>query len=113
VSLVGKLIFGGLILFVAFFLRGQQPQEQVVNAINGKTAQEQEIQTERHRVEVARLQSDQQRLLNQTLTAKALTQHYLEFLHDMKGSNNLVILVPNEGEIPMLDAANLRQHLKD
>jgi regulator of protease activity HflC (stomatin/prohibitin superfamily) len=33
---------------------------------------------------VARLQSDQQRLMNQTLTAEALTKQYLEVLHDMK-----------------------------
>lgn len=97
----------------AFFLRDLQPPEQVVNAINAKIAQEQQIQTERHRVEVARLQSDQQRLLNQTLTAEALTKQYLEVLHDMKGSNNLVILVPTEGGIPMLDVAKLRQNLKD
>ncbi len=96
----------------AFFLRDLQPPEQVVQAINGKIAQEQQIQTERHRVEVARLQSDQQRLLNQTLTAEALTKQYLEVLHDMKGSNNLVILVPTEGGIPMLDIAKLRANLK-
>jgi regulator of protease activity HflC (stomatin/prohibitin superfamily) len=97
----------------AFFLRDLQPPEQVVAAINGKIAQEQQIETERHRVEVARLQSDQQRLLNQTLTAEALTKQYLEVLHDMKGSNNLVILVPTEGGIPMLDIAKLKQNLKE
>lgn len=97
----------------AFFLRDLQPPEQVVNAINGKIAQEQQIQTERHRVEVARLQSDQQRLLNQTLTAEALTKQYLEVLHEMKGSNNLVILVPTEGGVPLLDIAKLRQNLKN
>jgi regulator of protease activity HflC (stomatin/prohibitin superfamily) len=96
----------------AFFLRDLQPPEQVVQAINGKIAQEQQIQTERHRVEVARLQSDQQRLLNQTLTAEALTKQYLEVLHDMKGSSNLVILVPTEGGIPMLDIAKLRQNVQ-
>jgi len=96
----------------AFFLRDLQPPEQVVQAINAKIAQEQQIQTERHRVEVARLQSDQQRFLNQTLTAEALTKQYLEVLHDMKGSDNLVILVPTEGGIPMLDIAKLRQKLK-
>jgi len=96
----------------AFFLRDLQPPEQVVAAINGKIAQEQQIQTERHRVEVARLQSDQQRLLNQTLTAEALTKQYLEVLHDMKGSNNLVVLVPTEGGVPMLDIAKLRQNLQ-
>ncbi len=95
----------------AFFLRDLQPPDQVVQAINGKIAQEQQIQTERHRVEVARLQSDQQRLLNQTLTAEALTKQYLEVLHDMKGSNNLVILVPTEGGVPMLDIAKLRGNL--
>jgi MacB-like periplasmic core domain/FtsX-like permease family len=61
----------------AFFLRGLQPPEQVVQALTNKIAQEQQIQTERHRVEVARLQSDQQRLLNQTRTAEALTKQYL------------------------------------
>lgn len=96
----------------AFFLRDLQPPEQVVAAINGKIAQEQQIQTERHRVEVARLQSDQQRLLNQTLTAEALTKQYLEVLHDMKGSNNLIILVPTEGGVPLLDIAKLRGNLR-
>jgi regulator of protease activity HflC (stomatin/prohibitin superfamily) len=96
----------------AFFLRDLQPPAQVVQAINNKIAQEQQIQTERHRVEVARLQSDQQRLLNQTLTAEALTKQYLEVLHDMKGSNNLVVLVPTEGGIPMLDVARLRQNVQ-
>jgi len=96
----------------AFFLRDLQPPAQVVAAINAKIAQEQQIQTERHRVEVARLQSDQQRLLNQTLTAEALTKQYLEVLHDMKGSNNLVVLVPTEGGIPMLDIAKLRQNVQ-
>ena len=96
----------------AFFLRDLQPPAQVVAAINGKIAQEQQIQTERHRVEVARLQSEQQKLLNQTLTAEALTKQYLEVLHDMKGSNNLVILVPTEGGVPMLDIAKLRGNLQ-
>lgn len=96
----------------AFFLRDLQPPAQVVAAINAKIAQEQQIQTERHRVEVARLQSDQQRLLNQTLTAEALTKQYLEVLHDMKGSSNLVILMPTEGGIPMLDIAKLQQNLR-
>ena len=97
----------------AFFLRDLQPPEQVIAAINAKIAQEQQIQTERHRVEVARLQSDQQRLLNQTLTAEALTKQYLEVLHDMRQSNNLVVLVPTEGGIPMLDLAKLRQNIRE
>ena len=96
----------------AFFLRNLQPPDQVVNAINGKIAQEQQIQTERHRVEVARLQSEQQRLLNQTLTPEALMKQYLEVLHDMKTSNNLVVLVPTEGGVPMLDLAALRRNLR-
>jgi regulator of protease activity HflC (stomatin/prohibitin superfamily) len=96
----------------AFFLRDLQPPAQVVAAINAKIAQEQQIQTERHRLEVARLQSDQQRLLNQTLTAEALTKQYLEVLHDMKASNNLVVLVPTEGGVPLLDIAKLRQNLQ-
>jgi regulator of protease activity HflC (stomatin/prohibitin superfamily) len=97
----------------AFFLRDLQPPEQVVQAINNKIAQEQQIQTERHRVEVARLQSDQQRLLNQTLTAEALTKQYLEVLHDMKGSSNLIIMVPTEGGMPLLDLAKLRANIRD
>lgn len=95
----------------AFFLRDLQPPPQVVAAINNKIAQEQQIETERHRVEVARLQSDQQRLLNQTLTAEALTKQYLEVLHDMKGSNNLVLIVPTEGGVPILNMAELRKNL--
>src|SRR6266550_3737652 len=37
----------------AFFLRDLQPPAQVVQAINNKIAQEQQVETERHRVEVA------------------------------------------------------------
>lgn len=96
----------------AFSLRDLQPPAQVVQAINNKIAQEQQIETERHRVEVARLQAEQQRLLNQTLTAEALTKQYLEVLHDMRTSNNLVVLVPTEGGIPMLNLAELRNNLR-
>ncbi len=96
----------------AFFLRNLQPPEQVVNAINAKIAQEQQIQTEKHRVEVARLQSEQQRLLNQTLTPEALMKQYLEVLHDMKSSNNLVVLVPTEGGTPLLDLNALRRNVR-
>jgi regulator of protease activity HflC (stomatin/prohibitin superfamily) len=95
----------------AFFLRDLQPPQQVVAAINNKIAQEQQIETERHRVEVARLQAEQQRLLNQTLTAEALTKQYLEVLHDMRQSNNLVVLVPTEGGVPMLNLGELRRNL--
>jgi regulator of protease activity HflC (stomatin/prohibitin superfamily) len=95
----------------AFFLRDLQPPPQVVQAINNKIAQEQQIATERHRVEVARLQAEQQRLLNQTLTAEALTKQYLEVLHDLRTSNNLVLMVPTEGGIPMLNIGELRKNL--
>ncbi|MGH7561932.1 MAG: SPFH domain-containing protein [Gemmatimonadales bacterium] len=96
----------------AFFLRDLQPPQQVVAAINNKIAQEQQIETERHRVEVARLQSEQQRLLNQTLTPEALMKQYLEVLHDMRTSNNLVVLVPTEGGSPLLDLAALRRNIR-
>ena len=96
----------------AFFLRDLQPPPQVVQAINNKIAQEQQIETERHRVEVARLQAEQQRLLNQTLTAEALTKQYLEVLHDLRSSSNLVLMVPTEGGIPMLDIGELRKNLE-
>ena len=96
----------------AFFLRDLQPPAQVVQAINNKIAQEQQVETERHRVEVARLQAEQQRLLNTTLTAEALTRQYLDVLRDMRSSNNLVILVPTEGGVPMLNLGELRQNLR-
>lgn len=96
----------------AFFLRDLQPPQMVVQAINAKIAQEQQIQTERHRVEVARLQSDQQRLLNQTLTPEALTKQYLEVLSEMRTSNNLVVLVPTEGGMPLLDLNALRRNMR-
>jgi regulator of protease activity HflC (stomatin/prohibitin superfamily) len=95
----------------AFFLRDLQPPPQVVQAINNKIAQEQQIATERHRVEVARLQAEQQRLLNQTLTAEALTKQYLEVLHDIRSSNNVVLIVPTEGGMPVLDVGALRKNL--
>jgi regulator of protease activity HflC (stomatin/prohibitin superfamily) len=96
----------------AFFLRDLQPPQAVVQAINAKIAQEQQIQTERHRVDVARLQADQQRLLNQTLTPEALTKQYLEVLEQMKASSNLVVLVPTEGGIPLLDIGALRRNVR-
>jgi regulator of protease activity HflC (stomatin/prohibitin superfamily) len=95
----------------AFFLRDLQPPPQVVQAINNKIAQEQQIATERHRVEVARLQAEQQRLLNQTLTPEALTKQYLEVLHDLRTSQNLVLIVPTEGGMPVLDVGSLRKNL--
>ena len=96
----------------AFFLRDLQPPAQVVQAINNKIAQEQQVETERHRVEVARLQAEQQRLLNTTLTAEALTRQYLDVLREMKTSNNLVILVPTSGGIPVLNLGDLRRSLR-
>jgi regulator of protease activity HflC (stomatin/prohibitin superfamily) len=95
----------------AFFLRDLQPPQAVVQAINAKIAQEQQVETERHRVEVARLQAEQVRLLNVTLTPEALTKQYLEVLRDMKGSDNLIIIVPTEGGIPMLNLGDLRRNL--
>lgn len=96
----------------AFFLRDLQPPAQVVQAINNKIAQEQQIETERHRVEVARLQTEQQRLLNQTLSPEALTKQWIEVLHDMKNSGNLIIFVPTEGGLPLLNIGDLRRNLK-
>jgi regulator of protease activity HflC (stomatin/prohibitin superfamily) len=95
----------------AFFLRDLQPPEQVIQAINAKIAQEQQVETERHRVDVARLQAEQQRLLNQTLTPEALTKQYLEVLEGMKTSSNMVILVPTEGGVPVLNIGDLRKNL--
>ncbi len=95
----------------AFFLRNLEPPGQVVAAINNKIAADQQIETEKHKVEVARLQSDQQRFLNQTLTAEALMKQYLEVLHDMRTSSNLVVLVPTEGGVPLLDLAALKRNL--
>jgi prohibitin 2 len=96
----------------AFFLRDLQPPAQVVQAINNKIAQEQQVETERHRVEVARLQAEQQRLLNTTLTAEALTRQYFDVLRELKSSNNLVILVPTAGGIPVLNIGDLRRNLR-
>src|SRR3977135_1001862 len=96
----------------AFFLRDLQPPAQVIQAINNKIAQEQQVETERHRVEVARLQAEQQRLLNQTLSPEALTKQWIEVLHDMRNSTNLIIFVPTEGGLPLLNISELRKNLK-
>lgn len=96
----------------AFFLRNLEPPAAVVTAINNKIAQEQQVETERHKVEVARLQAEQQRLLNQTLTPEALTKQYLEVLHDLRTSNNTIILVPTEGGLPLLDLSRMRGNLR-
>jgi len=95
----------------AFYLRNLEPPEQVVQAINNKIAADQQIETEKHKVEVARLQSDQQRFLNQTLTPEALMKQYLEVLHDMRSSSNMIVLIPTEGGTPLLDLATLRKNL--
>jgi regulator of protease activity HflC (stomatin/prohibitin superfamily) len=96
----------------AFFLRDLQPPAQVVQAINNKIAQEQQVETERHRVEVARLQAQQQDLLNRTLTPEALTRQYFDVLRELKASSNMIILVPTEGGIPVLNIGELRQNLR-
>ena len=96
----------------AFFLRDLQPPAQVVQAINNKIAQEQQVETERHRVEVARLQAQQQDLLNRTLTPEALTRQYFDVLRELKASPNMIILVPTEGGIPVLNIGELRQNLR-
>ena len=96
----------------AFFLRDLQPPAAVVQAINNKIAQEQQVETERHRVEVARLQAEQQRLLNTTLTPEALMRQYLDVLREMKASNNLIVLVPTEGGVPILNLGDLRRNLR-
>ena len=96
----------------AFFLRNLEPPAQVVQAINNKIAQEQQVETERHGVEVARLKAEQQRLLNTTLTPEALTKQYLDVLRDMRNSNNLVIMVPTTGGMPLLDINALRANLR-
>jgi len=43
---------------------------------------------------------------------EALTKQYLEVLHDMKGSNNLVLIVPTEGGMPMLNLGDMRKNLQ-
>ena len=96
----------------AFFLRDLQPPASVVQAITNKIAQEQQVETERHRVEVARLQAQQQDLLNRTLTPEALTRQYFDVLRALKASNNMIILVPTEGGIPVLNIGELRQNLR-
>ena len=48
---------------------------------------------------------------NQTLTPEALTKQYLEVLEGMKTSSNLVILVPTEGGVPVLNIGDLRKNL--
>jgi regulator of protease activity HflC (stomatin/prohibitin superfamily) len=115
-ALVTQPRAGGAIFRIAtvtaFFLRDLQPPAQVVQAINNKIAQEQQVETERHRVEVARLQAEQQRLLNTTLTPEALMRQYLEVLRDMKSGNNLVILVPTQGGVPILNIGDLRRNLR-
>lgn len=95
-----------------FFLRNLEPPAAVVAAINNKIAREQQVETERHGVDIARLQSEQQRLLNQTLTPEQLMKQYLEVLHDMRTSNNLVIMVPTQGGVPLLDINALRNNLR-
>ena len=96
----------------AFFLRNLEPPAAVVTAINNKIAQEQQVETERHRVEVARLQAEQQRLLNITLTPEALTKQYFDVLREMSHSSNLVIMVPTTGGMPLLDINALRSNLR-
>jgi hypothetical protein len=43
---------------------------------------------------------------------EALTKQWIEVLHDMKGSSNLIIFVPTEGGLPLLNIGDLRKNLK-
>ena len=95
----------------AFYLRNLEPPEQVVAAINNKIAADQQIETEKHKVEVARLQSDQQRFLNQTLTPEALMKQYLEVLHDMRTPTTWWCWSRPRAATPLLDLAALRKNL--
>jgi hypothetical protein len=52
---------------------------------------------------------ERQRLLNQARTAEALTKEYLVVLHDLRTSSNLVLMVPTEGVIPMLNLGRLEE----
>jgi len=60
---------------------------------------------------VARLQAEQQRLRNQTLTPEALTSSTSKSCGH-EGGDNLIILVPTEGGIPVLNIGDLRRNLK-
>ena len=51
-------------------------------------------------------------LLNVTLTPEQLMKQYLEELHDMRASNNLVVLVPTEGGTPVLNLGDLRRNMQ-
>ena len=44
-------------------------------------------------------------------TLTPMMKQYLEVLHDMKSSNNLIVLIPTEGGTPLLDLAALRRNL--
>ena len=50
--------------------------------------------------------------MNQTLSPEALTKQWIEVLHDMRSSNNLIIFVPTEGGLPLLNIGDLRKNLK-
>jgi hypothetical protein len=39
-------------------------------------------------------------------------KQYLEVLHDMRQSNNLIVLVPTEGGAPLLNLSQLRGNLR-
>jgi len=93
---MGKLVGGAVLLVIAFAL-----------LLAAAT-----VRAQRPGPEVARLQAEQQRLLNQTLSPDALTKQWIEVLHDMKSSNNLVIFVPTEGGLPLLNISEMRKNLK-
>ena len=42
----------------------------------------------------------------------ALTKQWIEALHDMKNSTNMIIFVPTEGGLPMLNIGDLRKNLR-
>ncbi len=50
--------------------------------------------------------------MNQTLSPEALTKQWIEVLHDMKSSSNLIIFVPTEGGLPLLNIGDLRKNLR-
>jgi len=96
----------------AFFLRDLQPPAQVVQADHNKIAQEQQ---NRDRTAPRRGGSPADRAAaapQPDASPEALTKQWIEVLHDMKNSTNLIIFVPTEGGLPLLNISELRKNLK-
>jgi regulator of protease activity HflC (stomatin/prohibitin superfamily) len=104
------------------FLRKITPPAKIAEAINGKIAQEQQIQTETFKVQVeaqkakqrvteAQGIADAQRIINVTLSPQYLMHEYITSLVQASGNQSTTIIFPTEGGMPLFDMNAFQRRL--